>query len=83
MDITLIRKAIALIAKGIVEKDHLLEKQPNRYPHSKKLQHGINMFLYASLSWGGVGEDIFEYADESKFLRKRKTYPRLVDNGIT
>lgn len=75
MDITLIRKAIALIAKGIVEKDHLLEKQPNRYPHSKKLQHGINMFLYASLSWGGVGEDIFEYADESKFLQKYAKIP--------
>lgn len=75
MDITLIRKAIALIAKGIVEKDHLLEKQPNRYPHSKKLQHGINMFLYASLRWGGVGEDIFEYADESKFLQKYAKIP--------
>lgn len=75
MDITLIRKAIALIAKGIVEKDHLLEIQPNRYPHSKKLQHGINMFLYASLRWGGVGEDIFEYADESKFLQKYAKIP--------
>lgn len=75
MDITLIRKAIALIAKGIVEKDRLLEDQPNRYPHSKKLQHGINMFLYASLEWGGVGEGIFEYADESKFLYKYARIP--------
>lgn len=75
MDITLIRKAIALIAKGIMEKDRLLEGQPNRYPHSKRLQHGINMFLYASLEWGGVGEGIFEYADESKFLNKYARIP--------
>ena len=75
MDITLIRKAIALIAKGIVEKDQLLEKQPNRYPYSKRLQHGINMFLYACLEWGGVGESIFEFADESKFLNKYARIP--------
>lgn len=75
MDITVIRKAIALIARGIVEKEQLLEKQPNRYPHSKKLQHGINMFLYASLEWGGVGESIFEFADESKFLNKYARIP--------
>lgn len=75
MDVILIRKAIALIARGLMEKDKLLQEQPNRYPHSKKLQHGINMFLFASLEWGGVGEKVFEFADESKFLHKYACIP--------
>ncbi len=75
MDVILIRKAIALIAKGLWEKECLIEKQPNRYPHSKALQHGINMFLFASLEWGGVSSDIFEYADESRFLHKYAQLP--------
>lgn len=75
MDVILIRKAIALIAKGIMEKEKLLSEQPNRYPYSKTLQHGINMFLYASVEWGGVGEGVFEFADESNFLYKYACIP--------
>lgn len=74
MDVIFIRKAIALIAKGLMEKEKLLQSQPNRYPHSKTLQHGINMFLFASLELGGVGENVFEFADESSFLYQ---YARL------
>lgn len=75
MDVILIRKAIALIARGLMEKEKMLQDQPNRYPHSKKLQHGINLFLYASLAWGGVGEKVFEFADESSFLYKYARIP--------
>lgn len=55
MDVILIRKAIALIAKGLMEKERLLKEQPNRYPLSRTLLHGINMFLFASLEWEGCG----------------------------
>lgn len=75
MDVILIRKAIALIARGIMEKEKLLKEQPNRYPHSKTLQHGINMFLYASLEWGRMGERVFEYADERSFLYRYARIP--------
>lgn len=75
MDIVLIRKAIALIAKGLMEKERLLQDRPNRYPHSKALQHGINIFLFASLEWGGVGEKVFEFADESSFLYRYARIP--------
>lgn len=68
MDAVNLQKAIALIAKGLEEKERLLEKAPSRYPHSAKLQHGINMFLTASYEPGGLGNKIFEYADESSFL---------------
>lgn len=75
MDVILIRKAIALIAKGLMEKERMLKEQPSRYPHSKTLQHGINMFLFASLEWGGVGEGVFVFADESSFLHKYARIP--------
>lgn len=75
MDITFIRKAVALIAKGIMEKERLLEKQPNRYPYCAQLHHGINMFLYASMEWGGLGERVFEFADESGFLKRYAQIP--------
>lgn len=75
MDVLLIRKAIALIARGLMEKEKMLQEQPNRYPFSKKLQHGINLFLFASLEWGGVGEKIYEFADESSFLQKYACIP--------
>lgn len=75
MDVILIRKSIALIAKGLMEKECLLKGQPNRYPLSKTLQHGINMFLFASLEWGNVDESIFEFADESSFLHKYARIP--------
>ena len=40
MDATFLRKTFALIAKGLVEKEQLLQKEPTRYPYSKALQHG-------------------------------------------
>lgn len=63
-----LRKAIALIAKGLMEKDRLLKESPTQYPHSPQLQHGINMFLAASLELGNVDESILAYAHESAFL---------------
>ena len=54
MDATFLRKTFALIAKGLVEKEQLLQKEPMRYPYSKALQHGINMFLAASHQIGAV-----------------------------
>ena len=54
MDVIFLRKTFSLIAKGLVEKERLLQKQPARYPYSKALQHGINMFLAASHQIGGV-----------------------------
>ena len=75
MDNTFIRKAVALIAKGIMKKERLLEQQPNRYPYCAELQHGINMFLYASMEWGGLGERVFEFANESSFLKRYASIP--------
>ena len=61
MDAIFLRKTFALIAKGLVEKEQLLQKEPTRYPYSKALQHGINMFLAASHQIGGM-QDITQYA---------------------
>lgn len=66
MDVAFMRKAFALIAKGLVEKEQLLQKEPTRYPYSKTLHHGINMFLVAS-QWAGC-RDVAQYADEATFL---------------
>ena len=68
MDAIFLRKTFALIAKGLVEKEQLLRKEPTRYPYSKALQHGINMFLAASHQIGGI-QDIAQYADEAAFLK--------------
>lgn len=68
MDAAFMRKTFALIAKGLVEKEQLLQKEPARYPYSKALQHGINMFLAASYQSGAV-QDMAQYADEASFLR--------------
>lgn len=67
MDAAFMRKTFALIAKGLVEKEQLLQKQPTRYPYSKALQHGINMFLAASRQIGAV-QNVAQYADETSFL---------------
>ena len=67
MDAAFLRKTFALIAKGLVEKEQLLQEDPTRYPYSKALQHGINMFLAASYQIGTV-QDIAQYADEASFL---------------
>ena len=74
MDAIFLRKTFSLIAKGLVEKEQLLQKQPARYPYSKALQHGINMFLAASHQIGGV-QDIMQYADEAAFLKLFITKP--------
>ena len=68
MDVIHLQKAFAFIAKGLVEKEKLLKNAPNRYPYSRDLQRGINMFLAACLELGGMGENTFKYADESSFL---------------
>ena len=74
MDATFLRKTFALIAKGLVEKEQLLQKEPTRYPYSKALQHGINMFLAASHQIGGM-QDITQYTDEAAFLKFFITKP--------
>lgn len=66
MDVAFMRKAFALIAKGLIEKEQLLQKEPTRYPYSKTLQHGINMFLSAC-QYAGC-QTVIQYADEASFL---------------
>lgn len=73
MDIAFMRKSIALIAKGLIEKEQLLEKEPKRYPYSKAMQHGINMFLAAS-QWA-ESDIAFTYNNESDFLSYFITKP--------
>ena len=73
MDTAFMRKAFALIAKGLIEKEQLLQKEPTRYPYSKSLQHGINMFLTAS-RWAD-SKTTMEYADEASFLTHFITRP--------
>ncbi len=68
MNVIHLQKAFAFIAKGLVEKEKLLKDAPNRYPYSRDLQRGINMFLAACLELDCVGENAFKYADESSFL---------------
>lgn len=75
MDAAFLRKAFALIAKGLVEKELLLQKEPTRYPYSKTLQHGMNMFLAASQQVGHAGDAVLKYADESAFLNRFITEP--------
>ena len=73
MDVAFLRKAFALIAKGLIEKEQLLQAEPTRYPYSKALQHGINMFLAAS-QWAGC-QTTMQYADEASFLANFITRP--------
>ena len=70
MDAAFLRKTFALIAKGLVEKEQLLQKDSTRYPYSKTLQHGVNMFLAASHRAGCT-----QYSDESSFLTHFITKP--------
>lgn len=74
MDAAFMRKTFALIGKGLVEKEELLREEPARYPYSKALQHGINMFLSACRQ-AGCTEDVFCYADETAFLANFITKP--------
>lgn len=73
MDAAFMRKTFALIAKGMIEKEQLLQKEPTRYPYTKTLQHGINMFLAAS-QWTGC-KMAAQYADETVFLSHFITKP--------
>ncbi len=73
MDTAFMRKTFALIAKGLIEKEQLLQKEPTRYPYSKALQHGINMFLAASQQAGC--QSAVQYADETSFLTHFITKP--------
>lgn len=73
MDATFMRKTFALIAKGMIEKEQLLQAEPTRYPYSKTLRHGINMFL-AARHWAGC-EFSEQYADEASFLAHFITRP--------
>jgi len=73
MDTAFMRKTFALIAKGLIEKEQALQKEPMRYPYSKTLQHGLNMFLAAS-HWAGCPAD-GRYADEGAFLAHFVTRP--------
>lgn len=75
MNVVHLQKAFAFIARGLVEKEKLLKESPNRYPYSKDLQRGINMFLAACLEMGHLGECIFKYADESSFLNQYISKP--------
>ncbi len=73
MDSAFMQKAFALIANGLIEKEQIQLKEPTRYPYSRNLQHGINMFLAASQRHGS---DIYaEYADETSFLVNFITKP--------
>ena len=49
MNVVHLQKAFAFITHGLVEKEKLLKESPNRYPYSKDLQRGINMFLASCL----------------------------------
>lgn len=73
MDTSFLRKAFALIAKGLIEKEQFLHKNPRMYPYSRTLQHGINMFLAASYEAGC--KSIWQYADEASFLAHYITKP--------
>lgn len=70
MDCLHIEKAITFIAKGIREKENIEVGKRTPYYYSKDLQRGINMFLWAAFSMGGVGKNIYTYADEYAFLKK-------------
>lgn len=74
MDAAFLRKTFALIAKGLVEKEIALQKEPTRYPYSKTLQHGINMFLAASYHAGCI-DDTNLFTDETSFLSRFITKP--------
>lgn len=73
MDTAFMRKTFALIAKGLIEKEQLLQAEPTRYPYSKAMQHGINMFLAAS-QWAG-SQVAIKYPDEASFLAHFITRP--------
>ena len=70
MEIIHMRKAFWFIARGLFEKNKLIQRHSQSYPYSMNLQRGINMFLAAALEIGGMGKEIFAYSDENAFLSK-------------
>ena len=77
MDTAFMRKTFALIAKGLIEKEQLLQTEPTRYPYSKAMQHGINMFLAAS-QWAGSQAAV---GIPTRSLSLRILSPDLLRNG--
>lgn len=71
--IAFLRKTFGFIAKGLIEKEQLQTKEAARYPYSRMLQHGINMFCAASQQAGFPVP--VEYADEASFLSHFVTQP--------
>ena len=77
MDISFVKKAVALIVRGVDEKEQLLRHQPQKYPYSKRLQHGIHMFLAAAWEMGGISAAVFDGMDETSFLQIHAEKPLL------
>lgn len=73
MDEVFLNKTFSLIATGLIHKEKILEENPTRYPHSRILQHGINMFLAASQQAGSTS--FWKYADEASFLNHYISMP--------
>ena len=65
-----LRKAFALIAKGLMQKEKMLEDHPKQYPYAPCLYHGINMFLALTYEVGVAGVEIFQDADEHAFFER-------------
>lgn len=77
MDISFVKKAVALIVRGVDEKEQLLRQQPQKYPYSKRLQHGINMLLAAAWETGGVSPTASDGMSEASFLQAHAEKPLL------
>lgn len=77
MDISFVKKAVALIVRGVDEKEQLLRQQPQKYPYSKRLQHGINMLLAAAWETGGVSPTASDGMSETSFLQAHAEKPLL------
>lgn len=58
-------KSLALIALGLLEKEQ--SPNPKKYTYSKRLMHGINLFLYTSDQYGGKPNVIQPFANEASF----------------
>ena len=67
MDVVFLRKSLALIAKGLVEKEECLRVDPRKYPHSPAFHHGMNLFLASRKNLGKV-PDPFRFSDSSRTI---------------
>ena len=70
-----LRKAFALITKGLIQKENMLEEHPKQYPYVSCLYHGINMFLALTYEIGQAGAEIFQDADEHAFFERYLCQP--------